>query len=132
MAVMRTLARTLLLFAAVLPAVPQEGHPLTGTWTGDAGFDATNRRHITLVLNWDGKVITGLLNPGPDSAPLRAVTLDPATWIVRFEAQMKDASGQPVNVAAEGKIENLGSIHRTIKGAWKQGASTGDFRLTRD
>ena len=129
---MRALVRTLLLLAIALPAVPQEGHPLTGTWTGDAGSDSTNRRHLTLVLNWDGKAITGLLNPGPDSAPLRSITLDPASWTVRFEAQTKDANGQASTLAAEGKIENLGSIHRTIKGTWKQGTATGDFRLTRD
>jgi hypothetical protein len=129
---MRTFIATCALLLAVLPAVPQEGHPLSGTWTGDAGATVTARQHLTIVLNWDGKNITGLLNPGPDAGTLSSVTLDPATWTVRLEGQLKDASGKPVAFSGEGKIENLGSIHRTIKGTWKQGAISGDFRLTRD
>jgi hypothetical protein len=130
---MRTLILTCALFlAAVIPASPQEGHPLSGTWTGDSGATPTTRQHLTIVLNWDGKAITGLVNPGPDGGSLRSVTLDPATWTVRLEGELKDASGRPTPFSGEGKIENLGSIHRTIKGTWKQGTATGDFRLTRD
>src|SRR6187455_3275086 len=70
----------------------QEGHPLTGTWTGDWASTATDRAHITVVMNWEGKAITGILNPGPDQAPLTSVTLDPATWTVHIEADAKDAS----------------------------------------
>lgn len=115
---------TLALLSAALPLLPQEGHPLSGTWTGDAG--GNTRRHITIVMNWDGKAISALLNPGPASSPM-TVTLDPATWTVRMEAQTKDGA-----VVAEGKLENLGSIHRSLKGTWKQGAATSDFRVTRD
>lgn len=129
---MKILALVCALFLAALPAVPQEGHPLSGTWTGDGGANATIRHHLTIVMNWDGKRITGIVNPGPDSAPLRSVTLDPATWTVRLEANLKGDDGKPALFAGEGKIENLGSIHRTIKGTWTQGAMRGDFRLTRD
>jgi hypothetical protein len=122
-----------LFLAVTIPATSQEGHPLSGTWTGDAsGAAPATRQHLTIVLNWDGKTITGLVNPGPDSVTLRSVTLDPATWTVRLEGEMKDDTGKPALLSAEGKIENLGSIHRTIKGTWKQGSITGDFRLTRD
>jgi len=69
---MRT--RTLVLAAAcllfTLSITAQEGHPLTGTWAGDWGSSGGARTHITMVMNWDGKAITGLLNPGPDQAPL--------------------------------------------------------------
>jgi hypothetical protein len=109
----------------------QEGHPLTGTWTGDwtAG---TDRTHITLVMNWEGKAITGILNPGPDQAPLASVTLDPATWTVHLEADAKDASGRAGHVTAEGKLEDIASYHRTITGTWTQGTTKGTFKLTRD
>ena len=130
---MRIVARTLLfVLAALLPALPQEGHPLSGTWTGDAGASTTSRQHLTVVLNWDGKAITGLVNPGPDAGTLRIVVLDPATWTVRLEGELKDTTGRSTAFSGEGKIENLGSIHRTIKGTWKQGTTSGDFRLTRD
>jgi hypothetical protein len=54
------------------------------------------------------------------------------TGTVRIEADAKDQSGKPVHIAAEGRLEDIGSYHRTIKGTWHQGAVTGDFRLTRD
>ena len=117
---------------APVVASAQEGHPLTGTWGGDWGATPAERTRLTVVMNWDGKAITGLLNPGPDQAPLGSVTLDPATWTVRIEADTKDASGRPAHISAEGKLEDLASYHRTLSGAWTQGATKGTFKLTRD
>lgn len=105
----------------------QEGHPLTGTWVGDWGAAGGERTHVTVVMNWDGKVITGLLNPGPDQAQLTSVALDPAMWTVRLEADSKAG-----HVTAEGKLEDIASYHRTITGTWTQGTTKGTFKLTRD
>jgi hypothetical protein len=119
-----------LLYPAFLWA--QEGHPLTGTWAGDWVTPASERTHVTMVVNWDGKMLTGLLNPGPDQATLSSVTLDPATWTVHVEADTKDAGGRPVHVTADGKLEDIASYHRTLSGTWTQGATKGTFKLTRD
>jgi hypothetical protein len=116
----------------VVSSFAQQGHPLTGTWSGDWGLSATERSQITFVMNWDGKSITGLINPGPDSIPLASVFVDVTNWNVRIEADTKDQFGKPVHIAAEGRLEDIGSYHRTIKGTWHQGTATGDFRLTRD
>ena len=83
-------------------------------------------------MNWDGQKVTGMINPGPDAIPLGSVGLDVTTWAVKFEADTKDRAGNSVHISAEGKIENLGSSHRTISGSWRQGTTTGDFKLTRD
>jgi len=112
--------------------VAQQGHPLTGTWTGDWGPTSTQRTQITLVMNWDGKNVSGLINPGPDSAPIVSVFVDPTTWTVRIEAEAKDKGGTPVHISAEGKLEDLGSYHRTLQGSWTQGTTKGDFKLTRN
>jgi len=104
----------------------QQGHPLTGTWSGDWGASSTKRNQIIFVMNWDGKNVTGLINPGPDAIPIASVFVDPATWTVRIEANGKE------HISAEGKLEDLGSYHRTIKGSWTQGTTKGDFRITRD
>lgn|SRR5487761_380172 len=122
----------LLCLAAVMPGFAQQGHPLTGTWSGDWGPTATERHQVTLVMNWDGRTVTGIINPGPDSIPISSVFVDVANWTVRIEADAKDKSGNPVHIAAEGRLENLGSYHRTITGAWRQGAAKGDFRIARD
>lgn len=120
----------LMLVAGTL--VAQQGHPLTGTWTGDWGATPTQRTQITIVLNWDGKQVSGLMNPGPDSVPLTTVFLDPTTWTVRIEADAKDAAGKPAHVSAEGRLDDIASYHRRLAGTWKQGSTTGDFKLTRD
>jgi len=83
-------------------------------------------------MNWDGKNVGGIINPGPDSTPIASVFVDYATWTVRIEADAKDASGKAVHISAEGKLDDLGSYHRTLKGTWQQGTARGDFRLTRD
>ena len=122
---MRT--RTFILAAAFVlltaPARTQEGHPLTGTWAGDWGPAGAPRTHITMVMEWDGKTVTGLINPGPDAVRLTAVSVDWATWTVRIEAK---------GVVAEGRLEDIGSYHRRIAGAWTQGGTKGDFKLTRE
>ena len=123
----------LLLCLGVFPAAfAQEGHPLTGTWSGDWGPTATQRNHLTFVMNWDGKNVTGTINPGPDSIPLGSVFLDVTNWTVRIEADTKDQSGKAVHIAAEGRLEDIASWHRRITGTWNQGTTRGDFRLTRD
>jgi hypothetical protein len=101
----------------------QEGHPLTGTWAGDWGPSATQRTHLTMVMEWDGKAVTGVINPGPDAISLTAVSVDWGTWTVRLEAK---------GIAAEGRLEDIGSYHRRIVGTWNQGGTKGDFKLTRD
>jgi hypothetical protein len=110
----------------------QQGHPLTGTWSGDWGATPAQRTSVTFVMNWDGKNVTGVMNPGPDSIPIASVYVDYATWTVRIEADAKDGSGKPAHITAEGKLEDLASAHRIIRGTWQQGGSKGDFKLTRD
>lgn len=116
---------------AVASAPAQEGHPLTGTWSGDWGPGAAQRTHITMVMAWDGKTITGTINPGPDAIPVNTIALDVTNWTIRFEADAKGASG-PVRIAAEGRLDDIASSHRTITGTWNQGTTKGDFKLTRD
>jgi hypothetical protein len=125
----RCFLTSLILVAA---ALAQQGHPLTGTWSGDWGPSPTQRTPITFVMNWDGKKVSGILNPGPDSVPLSSVFLDVTNWTVRIEADTKDQAGKPLHISAEGRIDDIGSYHRSIKGSWHQGATAGDFRLTRD
>jgi hypothetical protein len=109
----------------------QQGHPLAGTWNGDYGMNPTQRTPVTIVMTWDGKEVKGIVNPGPDSGAT-TVTVDVSSWNVRFETDIKDASGKMVHVSADGKLDDLGSYHRTISGTWRQGTATGTFKLTRE
>ncbi len=118
--------------ALTIGLAAQEGHPLTGTWSGDWGATADKRTRITLVMTWDGKSIAGTINPGPEAMTLARVTIDYAKWTVHIEADGKDSSGKPVRVLADGKIDALGSWHRTFSGTWTQAGAKGTFKLTRD
>jgi hypothetical protein len=113
-------------------ALAQEGHPLTGTWEGDWGATANERSHVTIVMSWDGQQVTGTINPGPDAVPIGSVFVDVTNWTIRIAADTKDSAGGPVHIAAEGKLEDLGSYHRKLTGTWKQGTTQGDFRIIRD
>ena len=115
-----------------LTSLAQYGHPLKGSWSGEWGTSKESRTRVLLNLDWDGKVITGTINPGTDDVRLSKATLDTASWTVRLEADGKDGSGTAVRFVIEGKLENLGSNYRVITGTWGQGRLKGDFRITRN
>ena len=124
-------------FAAALAlpaaALAQFGHPLDGQWSGGWGKDNTNR--LLLNLDWDGKEITGVINPGPNAATVKKVTIDytnPASWGVKLEAEGKDAAGKPVQISVDGKLENIGAYYKVFHGTWTQGGQKAEFTVTRN
>jgi hypothetical protein len=119
-----------LLLAA--PALAQFGHPLKGTWSGDWGPAKDNRTRILLELHWDGKALTGAINPGPKAVPIKKAELSPDTWGVHIEAEGKDAAGAVVRYVIDGKLENIGAYQRILSGSWTEGGKKGDFRLVRN
>jgi hypothetical protein len=121
-----------LLFTAGLSA--QFGHPLKGTWSGQWGPTASPKR-LLLDLQWDGKAITGSINPGEEAAVVKNVTFDytdPTKWKVTIEADGKDAAGKPLKIVANGILENLGSYYKVFHGTWTEGTQKGDFTVTRN
>jgi hypothetical protein len=123
-------ALSLLLLAA--PALAQFGHPLKGTWSGDWGASKDSRTHVVLEMNWDGKQITGNINPGPRAVAMKTATLNPDTWLVHIEAEGKDASGQMVHYVIDGKLENIGAYQRVLSGTWTEGSKKSDFKVVRN
>jgi hypothetical protein len=115
-----------------MTAAAQEGHPLVGSWHGNWGSTPTDRIDLTLIMDWDGKVISGVVNPGFDQFPLQNAKLNPKDWTVHFEVERKEKSGSTVHCALDGKIDKLGSDRRTLTGTWTCGSTKGDFKLTRD
>jgi hypothetical protein len=131
---MRRVAAVLACLAVgfALTLLAQEGHPLTGTWHGDYGTSPAQRTPVVFLMHWDSKKVEGKVNPGANSVPLKAATLDASKWGVHLEADMKDSAGKPMPMVFDGKLDNVGSYNRTITGTWTSGAQKGDFRLTRD
>ena len=116
----------------VLPLIAQHGHPLVGSWHGAWGPTPAHRNDVTVIMEFDGDNVTGMLNPGPESVRLQTVTLNPTNWTVHFEADTKDRAGNVVRFIADGKLEDLGSPTRSIAGTWNHGTVKGDFKITRD
>lgn len=114
--------------AVLAPIAAQEGHPLTGTWHGSWSTGPNQIHDVTFVMNWDGKNITGVINPGFDSMPIQNARLDPAGWAVHFETTAKDGA----RVVIDGKIQDVTNPRRAIVGTWTQGNIKADFRITRD
>ena len=124
--------------AAVLlmpaPASAQFGHPMKGQWSGDWA-QAGNTNRLLLDLHWDGKEITGRINPGANEAVVKKVTFDYSDvtkWKVQMEAEGKDESGKPVQIRVDGILENLGSYNRLFHGTWTQNGKSGPFTVTRN
>lgn len=120
---------SLLVFMVVaLPLRAQEGHPMAGTWQGEWG----NSQFLTLILEWDGKTIKGVANPGPDTmVDVGKVSLDSSTWTVTIDTDLKDDAGKTFHFTASGKIDNIGSPLRVINAEWSSGSEKGTFTLAR-
>jgi hypothetical protein len=125
-----TLAASLVLALSVI-AVAQEGHPLKGSWLGEWKGNATHGDNILLILDWDGKAITGMINPGTDNMALTRATLEPNGWVVTLEAEGKDKDGSAVRYVIEAKLENLELPNRSINGTWSSNKGGGAFTASR-
>jgi len=109
-------------------------------------------------MDWDGKNITGAVNPGPNGIPIKIARIDitpgnpnreargkktPAqpgpdkvpTFKAHIEATGKDAKGNPIAIVAEGTIQDIGIPNRWIAGTWTQTSAgkteKGDFKIRR-
>ena len=118
--------------ALTVAAAAQEGHPLVGSWHGDRGGTGKARTDVTLIMDYDGTQITGVVNPGFENMQLQNAKLTPAGWTVHFELDAKDAAGKPTHCSVDGKIDRLGSDQRTLAGTWVCGTVKQTFKLTRD
>ena len=126
------MASVLAVLLVAAPALAQFGHPLKGTWSGDWGPTKENRTRVLLEFHWDGKAITGTINPGPKAVVMKKTELTPETWMVHIEAEGKDAGGAAVHYVIDGKIENIGAYARVLSGTWTEGGKKGDFKVVRN
>src|SRR5262249_19045541 len=111
--------------ALALPLFAQD--PLSGTWTGDWGPTPTHRNQVTVQLKWDGKALTGTVNPGPNAIQLQKSTFDTKTGAVHMEADSKNMRGDGmVHFVIDGKVAN-----NTMTGSWNHDTTKGDFKVTK-
>ena len=115
-----------LALAASAFAQPSGGDALTGTWVGDWGPSPSDRNQVTVDLKWDGKMLSGTVNPGPSAVPLEKSRYDAKTKAVHFEADAKGHGGNMVHYKIDGKVEGT-----TMTGSWSHDTVKGDFKITK-
>jgi hypothetical protein len=112
-------------------ALAQEGHPLKGSWLGTWKGNAALGDDLILILDWDGKSITGMINPGTDNIPVAKATLEPKGWVVTIEADAKDKAGAALHYVIEAHIEDLELPNRSLVGTWRSQKGRGEFEASR-
>ncbi len=117
--------------ALAAPGFAQEGHPLKGSWIGVWEGNETHDEFVLIILDWNGREITGMINPGTDNIEITQAELDPENWSVRIEADTEDSSGRAVDYVIEGNIEDLELPNRYLTGTWRSGDGRGDFEIRR-
>ncbi|MEI9812145.1 MAG: hypothetical protein WDO18_05480 [Acidobacteriota bacterium] len=89
------------------------------------------QRRPLMVMNWDGKAVSGVINPGTDNIKIDKATLDPAGWKVHIEADGKDKAGKTIHYVIDGAIQQLELPNRAVVGTWTGGAAKGKFEIRR-
>ena len=131
----------ILLTGAMMLAVAvaaQEAYPLAGTWYGDYVAGA-QKRDLTVIMKWDGKNVTGLINPGPSASPIKSVVMDITPGKPAPEGQNSTTGIPPVfkvrfevdGILFEGTLQNPVAGNRTITGNWTRGSERGTFQIRR-
>ena len=105
-----------LCLALAMPGMAQEGHPLKGSWIGVWEGNKMHDEFVVVILDWNGREITGVINPGTDNMKITSASLNPEDWSVRLEANTKDSENRSVDYVLEGKIGELELPSRFIKG----------------
>ena len=121
----------LLAVALATPIIAQEGHPLKGSWIGVWEANTQHGNDILLTMTWDGKRVTGMINPGTDNIAIDTATLDPNGWKVRIEANAKNKQGAALRYVIEGAIQDLELPNRFITGTWQSQSGKGKFEIRR-
>ena len=123
----------LLLLAAALtaPIIAQEGYPLKGSWIGEWASNTQHSTDVLLVMNWDGKAVSGIINPGTDNIKIDRATLDPNGWKVHIEANATNKQGAAMKYTIDGTIQNLEQANRAIVGTWSSQSGNGKFEVRR-
>lgn len=124
-------ALVVLPLALLVPIFAQEGYPLKGSWIGVWEKNTQHGDDVLIIMNWDGKAVTGTINPGTDNINIAKATLDPAGWKVHIEADAKNKQGGPLHYVIDGEIKELEFPTRYITGTWQSQSGKGKFEVRR-
>jgi hypothetical protein len=125
----------LLAVLAILPGTAwtqqTAADPLTGSWLGDWGPNASDRNQVRVDLKWDGKALTGTVHsvtPQRPDVTLQNSTYNASSGAVHMEAEATNPrTGAKVKYIIEGKLAS-----GAMTGSWNHDSTKGDFKLAKD
>jgi hypothetical protein len=122
----------ILFIAALLSSCSSQGQPadpgqLAGTWSGHWGPSPERQTEVVLELKWDGKALTGTINPGSRAMELSQATFDPKTSMTHMEVDVPTPGGENDHYAIDGKVAG-----KTMTGTWTRRNGRGDFNITKN
>jgi len=103
--------------------MPKAADPLSGAWTGDWGPTPTRRNSVIVDLKWDGRIVTGAVNPGPNAIRFTNTSFNVKTGTLHLELDAP-STGNKAHYIVNGVVED-----GTLIGTWKNDGSKGNFRL---
>jgi hypothetical protein len=109
-----------------VPVFAWQADPLSGNWTGDWGPSPRDRNQVTVALKWDGKTLSGTVNPDSGPVQLQKSTFNPSTGVIHMEAMAPGRGGSTYHYIIDGKLEK-----GTITGSWNHDNVKGDFKITK-
>jgi len=77
-------------------------------------------------LKWDGKMLTGMVNPGPNAVELKKCSFDTKTGVAHMEADAKNRRGNEIHYMIDGKLDG-----NVLMGSWNHDTRKGDFKITK-
>jgi hypothetical protein len=115
-----------LLMGIAIAALNAAVDPLSGTWIGDWGPSPMDRNQVTVELKWDGKILSGTVNPGPNAVEIKNATYNPQSGVIHMEADAMSRRGGQVHYMIDGKVED-----DTMTGTWNHDNRKGDFKIAK-
>ena len=99
---------------------------ISGTWIGEWGPNTIERSQVVAQLKYDGKVVTGTFNPGPNPATISKGTFNEKTGVIHLEADGRGRGRATNHYVIDGKLEK-----GKITGTWKYDKGEGDFTISK-
>ena len=104
---------------------------MKGSWLGTWGPSKVHSNDILVIMNWDGKTITGMINPGTDNIPIKNATLNPEGWVVHLEAEGKDKAGADQLRASTARSKGWRSTTARSPARGRASARAATFKISR-
>ena len=108
-------------------ATAPAGDPLSGRWLGEWGPSPERQTEVIVELKWDGKTLTGTINPGRRPSDISKATFNPETSAITMELDVIDVRGEMDHYSIVGKVDG-----KTMSGTWTRNSGKGTFKILKD